>query len=575
MRLLTLALLGWFLLQPLQSQAWWQTDWAYRKKVLINTSPTGVDVKQSLSDVAVLVRLHTGNMAFVDLKQDGGDLRFVSADDKVLLKHHIESFDPINELALVWVHLPKLTGGTTAEYVWMYFGNANAAPAEDRKGTYDAAQAAVFHFADKELATTADATGSVTAALTAVARVTDGLVGPAARFDGNARMVVPASPATQTASGGGFTFSAWIKGAGGTLIERKDATRAMTLTLQDGRLAARVTGGAGVQSNAPVAADKWHHVGLTLSDKLTLYVDGAEAGSAALPANALAGEIVIGSGFSGDMDEVQIASVARSAEWFKVAAAGQGTDAKLLTYGEDEQAGSSGSSYFSILLRAVTLDGWVVIGILGVMALISVIVMAGKGLLVARAEKANRLFLEQFSKTGADVLALDRAHPEGGASQARMRHSSLLRIYQIGVKELRTRFDRHTGNDADLNLKPQAIDAIRATLDAGMVRENNRLNSQMVLLTIAISGGPFLGLLGTVVGVMITFAAIAAAGDVNVNSIAPGIAAALVATVAGLGVAIPALFGYNYLASKTKNISSEMRVFADEFVTKLAENYSG
>jgi biopolymer transport protein ExbB len=77
----------------------------------------------------------------------------------------------------------------------------------------------------------------------------------------------------------------------------------------------------------------------------------------------------------------------------------------------------------------------------------------------------------------------------------------------------------------------------------------------MVLLTIAISGGPFLGLLGTVVGVMITFAAIAAAGDVNVNSIAPGIAAALLATVAGLAVAIPALFGYNYLASRIKTIS--------------------
>jgi len=61
----------------------------------------------------------------------------------------------------------------------------------------------------------------------------------------------------------------------------------------------------------------------------------------------------------------------------------------------------------------------------------------------------------------------------------------------------------------------------------------------MVMLTIAISGGPFLGLLGTVIGVMITFAAIAAAGDVNVNAIAPGIAAALAATVAGLAVAIP------------------------------------
>jgi biopolymer transport protein ExbB len=76
-----------------------------------------------------------------------------------------------------------------------------------------------------------------------------------------------------------------------------------------------------------------------------------------------------------------------------------------------------------------------------------------------------------------------------------------------------------------------------------------------------------------VVGVMITFAAIAAAGDVNVNSIAPGIAAALVATVAGLGVAIPALFGYNWLASKIKEVTSDILVFSDEFRTKSAELY--
>ena len=124
-----------------------------------------------------------------------------------------------------------------------------------------------------------------------------------------------------------------------------------------------------------------------------------------------------------------------------------------------------------------------------------------------------------------------------------------------------------------MNRTPQAIEAIRASLDAGMIREMAKLNSKMVLLTIAISGGPFLGLLGTVVGVMITFAAIAAAGDVNVNAIAPGIAAALVATVAGLVVAIPALFGYNYLASRIKNISSDMQIFVDEFITRVAEKY--
>ena len=101
------------------------------------------------------------------------------------------------------------------------------------------------------------------------------------------------------------------------------------------------------------------------------------------------------------------------------------------------------------------------------------------------------------------------------------------------------------------------------------------MNSKLVLLTIAISGGPFLGLLGTVVGVMITFAAIAQQGEVNVNGIAPGISAALLATVAGLAVAIPALFGYNYLLSRVKDATSDMQVFIDEFITKLAECYSG
>jgi len=80
--------------------------------------------------------------------------------------------------------------------------------------------------------------------------------------------------------------------------------------------------------------------------------------------------------------------------------------------------------------------------------------------------------------------------------------------------------------------------------------------------------------LGTVVGVMITFAAIAASGDVNVAAIAPGIAAALAATVAGLVVAIPALFGYNYLGTRIKEINADMRVFIDEFVTKVAEEHS-
>jgi biopolymer transport protein ExbB len=153
-----------------------------------------------------------------------------------------------------------------------------------------------------------------------------------------------------------------------------------------------------------------------------------------------------------------------------------------------------------------------------------------------------------------------------------MRQAPLFRIYHIGSGELQTRLAADRAGRAK-GLTQRSVQAIRATLDGGLVRETQKLNRLMVLLTIAISGGPFLGLLGTVIGVMITFAAIAAQGDVNVNAIAPGIAAALAATVAGLVVAIPSLFGYNYLLSKVKDATSDMQVFIDEFVTKMAEVY--
>jgi biopolymer transport protein ExbB len=72
---------------------------------------------------------------------------------------------------------------------------------------------------------------------------------------------------------------------------------------------------------------------------------------------------------------------------------------------------------------------------------------------------------------------------------------------------------------------------------------------------------------------MITFAVIAKSGQVEVNSIAPGIAGALLATVAGLAVAIPALFAYSYISSRIKDAISDMEIFIDEFVARIAEVY--
>jgi biopolymer transport protein ExbB len=151
-----------------------------------------------------------------------------------------------------------------------------------------------------------------------------------------------------------------------------------------------------------------------------------------------------------------------------------------------------------------------------------------------------------------------------------VRSSPLYRLYQIGNEELNERLHGGLTQDNGM-LAPQSIAAIRSAVNAAMAQENQRLSRMMIMLTIAISGGPFLGLLGTVVGVMITFAAVAQAGDVNINAIAPGISAALLATVAGLAVAIPALFGYNYLLSRVREIATDMAAFVDTMVTRLGE----
>jgi biopolymer transport protein ExbB len=243
----------------------------------------------------------------------------------------------------------------------------------------------------------------------------------------------------------------------------------------------------------------------------------------------------------------------------------------------------------------VTVDGWAIIIILAVLFMVSVLIMGAKTFYLARVAKGNARFLAEFHKLSADAAMLegqatDLRDPttlgsgENAESSAlaameadedKFGISTLWALYQHGMRETLKRIDgQAAGADRVRTLSLQSIEAIRATLDASVTRMTQQLNSQMVWLTIAISGGPFLGLLGTVVGVMITFAAIAASGDVNINAIAPGTAAALVATVCGLGVAIPCLFGYNYLNTRVKEIGADMRVFVDEFVTRIAETYS-
>jgi biopolymer transport protein ExbB len=572
---------------PGLSHAWWNADWSSRKVITLSVSQEGI--KNVVSQAPVLVRLHTGNFDFANAKSDGGDIRFVADDDKTPLKYHIEKYDAINEMAMAWVQVPKLAEGEAAT-IYLYSGNEKANAADDAANTFDTNVTAVYHFDEKD-GMPQDSTVNSNRASQFTAKLDNAaLIGGGATFGGTDVMTLAASPSLNAVASQGMTVSAWVKvtasQANAILFQQQDAGKSVVIGIEAGKLYAAISG-ASTPKTTDFAAGAWHHVALTAGPALTLYLDGVEVATAATPLVDMQGSITVGKGFSGTIDELEISNVARSAEWIKLAAKGQGPDSQLLAFGQDEAPGSEGgNSYFGTILHSVTLDGWVVIGILMVMAVISWLVMALKAVVINKAEKANKTFLHDYRQlaiTETGKLDANDTDEDADISDSPLltsmmgkhdhfQDSPLYQIYHTGVQEIKRRFgNAEVGKQS---LTPQAIVAIRASMDATLVRENQKLNSLMVLLTIAISGGPFLGLLGTVVGVMITFAAIAATGDVNVAAIAPGIAAALVATVAGLGVAIPALFGYNYIGSKAKNVSADMHVFSDEFVGRITEAYT-
>ncbi|RXT36476.1 DUF2341 domain-containing protein [Bradyrhizobium betae] len=610
-----LALLFLAVLWPSPASAWWNEQWTLRKKITIDTGPSGAGISDAIGATPVLVRLHVGNFRFGAAKEDGGDLRFVSADDKTPLKHHVEKYDSLLGEALVWVGVPDLKPGAKND-IWLYYGNQKAPTAVDAKGTYDPDTLLVYHFNDRSTPAQ-DVTAWANIAQNAVPGADGAIIGQGARLDGQTALTLPGSPSLVVAENGELTWSLWVKMTalqpGAVLFSRTEGANGLTVGLDNGVAFVEVTNGGNTQrgaGGAAIAAGTWHQIAFAAKGaQIILYVDGNQAATLAAGLPTMTGVAQLGRaasaaapaadaaapaadaaqaapasaavGFAGDIDEFHIAKVARPAGFIKLGAIGQGPDqAKLIAFSVDEEnAGWFSGGYFGVILRSVTLDGWVVIGLLGIMAVISWYVMVDRISYLNRVSAGNEIFLKHFRETSTDIgglLQLDNQENdpsfggELGKKQRKSVHAApLYRLFAAGAQEIRRRF----AGGGYRRLSPQAIQSIRAVLDSGFVRESQRLNRLMVMLTIAISGGPFLGLLGTVVGVMITFAAIAASGDVNVNAIAPGIAAALVATVAGLGVAIPSLFAYNYLTIRIKDVSSEMQVFVDEFITRIAESY--
>ncbi len=240
-------------------------------------------------------------------------------------------------------------------------------------------------------------------------------------------------------------------------------------------------------------------------------------------------------------------------------------------------AASEGSSsgIFTLIARSAAISLAVLIA-LGLMSLWSCGIFLYKWWTFRRGAKQSAQFLEVFRRSNkfSEVQAVCRS----------LGDSPLVGLFQIGYAELTAQLRQAApGDAAGAESHPRAT-AGRPTLkslpavDRALLRasavEVNKLEHYVSFLATVASMGPFIGLFGTVVGIMNAFEQIGITGSTSLQAVGGPIAEALVATAAGLAAAIPAVLFYNYLSGRVKLFASEMDDFAMEFLNICERNFT-
>ncbi len=211
-----------------------------------------------------------------------------------------------------------------------------------------------------------------------------------------------------------------------------------------------------------------------------------------------------------------------------------------------------------------TPEGKAVIVILLLFSILAWSVMTSKAVQMRRAKKLNHFFTTEF-KTQKHVLDMfDRRLQAEGCP--------LFMVYQAGSLELDARLKTPDGGRKRF-VSLKGMEHVKRLMENAVAQESLKLESGLILLAIAVSGAPFLGLLGTVWGVMSTFGHVAQAQQASLTEMAPGVSAALITTVAGLLVAIPSMFGYNWLVHNLRVLTVQLDNFAQELVSKMETEY--
>ena len=224
-------------------------------------------------------------------------------------------------------------------------------------------------------------------------------------------------------------------------------------------------------------------------------------------------------------------------------------------------------------LQNSTVPGLAVLVALFIASVISWTVMITKFRLLGRSRDRRMDFLDAF-RADRQPLSLYQ-------SGARFAGAPVFAVYQAGCRELSFQMLGSAEVDETFaarletapRISPAQMRMVQTAMERCVGETALKLESQMVLLSTAVSGAPFLGLLGTVWGVMDTFSDVATAGKANLAAMAPGVSAALITTVTGLLVAIPAMFGYNWLITTLRGMIVELDNFAAELSSAIEHKY--
>lgn len=232
---------------------------------------------------------------------------------------------------------------------------------------------------------------------------------------------------------------------------------------------------------------------------------------------------------------------------------------------------ASGTDYgFISSIMGAGLGEKCVMALLMAISVASWAIMLHKARVVRRAQRESDVFLDSFWGS----KRLDAIYQRSES----LRDSPVSQVFRAGYIELaklRKKSDGVAGGSGNLGEDTQMgdLDSIERSMKRAASSELTALEAMVPFLATAASTSPFIGLLGTVVGIINAFRDIGATGNANLATVAPGIGGALVATAFGLFAAIPAVVGYNYLLTRIRTLEAEMGNFSADFLNIIKRHF--